>query len=245
MKTRTRREFILNVSRASAAALTALVLGPGVALPWTAQGATIDFPEMTCGGDSNKGPRVLVAYASRCGSTGGVAERIGQVLCEMGARAEVRLVERVTRLDPYQALIVGSAVRSDQWLPEAVDLLRANRAMLDRIPVALFLTCLTMSRANAENREKAGAYLEPVLKTIPELQPVDSGFFAGALDYGKLSWPMRVIMRQKMRDKGIEEGDYRDWGLIRAWATALHQKLLTAWAGNADPRSLSHPEIRS
>jgi menaquinone-dependent protoporphyrinogen oxidase len=199
-----------------------------VALPWTAQGATIDFPETTCGEDINKGSRVLVAYASRCGSTGGVADRIGQVMCEMGARAEVKLVEHVTRLDPYQALIVGSAIRSDQWLPEAVDFLRANRAMLDRIPVALFLTCLTMSTPSAANREKAGAYLEPLFKAVPELHPVDTGLFAGALDYGKLSWPMRMIMRQKMKDRGIEEGDYRDWSRIRAWAAALPRKLQMA-----------------
>jgi menaquinone-dependent protoporphyrinogen oxidase len=225
MKSRTRREFILNVSKASAGALTALVLGSGVALPWSAEGATIDFPETTCGEGSKDGYRVLVAYASRCGSTGGVAERIGQVLCEMGARAEVRLVEHVTRLDPYQALVVGSAIRSDQWLPEAVDFLKANRVSFDRVPVALFLTCLTMSRPNAENRERARAYLGSPIEAVPELRPVDTGCFAGVLDYGKLSWPMRIIMRQKMRDKGIEEGDYRDWSLIHAWAAALPRKL--------------------
>jgi menaquinone-dependent protoporphyrinogen oxidase len=228
MKSRTRREFILNVSKASAGAITTLVLGSGMILPWTAQSATIDFPEMTCGEDFNKGRRVLVAYASRCGSTGGVAERIGQVLCEMGARAEVKLVEHVTRLDPYQAIIVGSAIRSDQWLPEAVDFLQTNRAMFDSIPLALFLTCLTMAKPNAENREKAGAYLGALSKAVPGLHPVETGFFAGVLDYGKLSWPMRMIMRQKMRDKGIEEGDYRDWSLIRAWAAALPQKFQMA-----------------
>jgi menaquinone-dependent protoporphyrinogen oxidase len=228
MKSRTRREFILNVSRASAGALTALVLGPGMILPWTAQSATIDFSEMTCGKDFKNGDRVLVAYASRCGSTGAVAERIAQVLCEMGARAEVKLVEHVTRLDPYQALVVGSAIRRDQWLPEAVDFLQSNRAILDRIPVALFLTCLTMAKPDAENREKAGAYLGSLIEAVPELRPVETGFFAGVLDYGKLSWPMRMIMRQKMRDKGIEEGDYRDWSLIRAWAATLPQKLQMA-----------------
>ncbi len=225
MKSRTRREFILNVSKASAGALTALVLGSGMILPWTAQGATIDFPETTCGEGSKNGYRVLVAYASRYGSTGAVAERIAQVLCEMGARAEVKLVEHVTRLDPYQALVVGSAIRSDQWLPEAVDFLQTNRAMFDRIHVALFLTCLTMSRPSAENSEKAGTYLASLNQAVPGLRPVDTGCFAGVLDYGKLSWPMRIIMRQKMRDKGIEEGDYRDWSLIRAWAAALPRKL--------------------
>ncbi len=47
MKTRTKRELILTVSRASACALTALVLGSGVTLPWPAQAATIDSPETT------------------------------------------------------------------------------------------------------------------------------------------------------------------------------------------------------
>jgi menaquinone-dependent protoporphyrinogen oxidase len=224
IKHRTRREFLVNVSRASAGALTALVLGPGVILPSSAQGATIDFPETTCGEDSKDSSRVLVAYASRCGSTGGVAERIGQVLCEMGARAEVKLVDHVTRLDSYQALVVGSAIRSDRWLPEAVEFLKANRASVDRVPVALFLTCLTMSRPSDENKEKARTYLDSLIQAVPGLRPVETGCFAGVLDYAKLSWPMRIIMRQKMRDKGIEEGDYRDWSLIRAWAAALPRK---------------------
>jgi len=36
--------------------------------------------------------RILIAYASKCGSTGEVAQAISQVLCDAGATVDVRRV---------------------------------------------------------------------------------------------------------------------------------------------------------
>ena len=72
----------------------------------------MEFPESNCGLEKKTGKKVLVAYASCCGTTGGVAEAIGKVLCDRGAVVDVRLVKNVGDLSSYQAAVIGSATRS-------------------------------------------------------------------------------------------------------------------------------------
>ncbi len=67
----------------------------------------IEYIESICGKEENVEDKILVAYASRAGSTGEVAEAIGQVLCEAGAAVDVRLAKGVTDLSPYRAVVEG------------------------------------------------------------------------------------------------------------------------------------------
>ncbi len=78
--------------------------------------------------------KILVTYASRTGSTAGVAEAIGKTLAESGVRVDVLPMQEVTDLAPYRAVVAGSAIQGAQWLPEALDFVRAHRAALARSP---------------------------------------------------------------------------------------------------------------
>jgi Flavodoxin domain len=69
---------------------------------------------------------VLVVYASAHGSTKGVAERIAARLGERGARVEVRPVDEVDDIGAYDSVILGSAVYSQSWIPNANEFLRRN-----------------------------------------------------------------------------------------------------------------------
>ena len=53
-------------------------------------------------------------------------------------------------------------------------------------------------------------------------RPVDEALFAGVMDYSKLP----LLSRLMMRLMGIAEGDFRDWDLIRGWATNLYPTLV-------------------
>ncbi len=167
---------------------------------------------------------VLVAYASRNGSTRSVAEAIGQTLTAGGVAVEVRAMTDVADLTPYRAVVAGSAIRGGKWLPEALQFLHTHQAALSRKPFAAFLVCITMGSPNAKYREGVAAWMAPVRAMV---KPISEGLFAGVLDPGKLPLSPRALMfRAAVACGALPQGDHRDWAAIRAWATSIRPLLL-------------------
>lgn len=212
----TRRAFVRSTAYLMGGGM--LSAGSGLFIPGKSQASKIGFLETSCGETRPQPRRVLVAYASMHGSTGEVAHAIGKIMCDRGAAADIRLIKNVTTLTPYDGVIIGSAVRSDKWLPEAVRFVEVHRNALSQIPVAYFLTCLTLTKPSEENVERSRSYLDPILNGVSEVKPVTIGLFAGVLDYSRYSAGMGAVMKYKMWSKGIAEGDYRDWSAIESWA---------------------------
>ena len=175
--------------------------------------------------------KILVAYASRAGSTGEVAEAIGKVLADQslangGAAVDVRLAKDVTDVSPYRAVAVGSAVYMGQWMPEAVKFVERHRDALSQMPIACFTVCLMMKDDEEENQRVVTAHLNPEGQ-MPQIQPMDLGLFAGRMDYGKLSFLYRTVAKAVGKaTKSEGEGDWRDWDAIRTWAAGVSPALL-------------------
>lgn len=188
---------------------------------WIIQQPAIEYSESSCRGEPTMKNRILVTYASRAGSTGTVAEAIGQTLCGTGAIVDVRPIKNVTDLTGYDAVVVGSAIRMGQWLPEAVQFVKTHQAVLQQISTAYFTVCLTLKDDTEENRRVVAAYTDPV-RAIH--QPDQEAFFAGQMDYSRLSlldsWMARWVK--------APEGDWRNWEAIRGWAKNLSPVLLPA-----------------
>jgi menaquinone-dependent protoporphyrinogen oxidase len=200
--------------------LTGLIPKPGF-------GAGNEFLQTSCGITKQSEKKILIAYASMHGSTGRVAEAIAKDLCAAGASVDVRLVGDIKDISPYRAVIVGSAIRSEEWLPEAKEFVVHNRAILKNIPTVYFLTCLTLAKASEETKRKAQSFLNPVMEAVPEVKPVCIGLFAGVLDYSKYTTTIKAVMKYKMWTKGVEEGDYRNWQAIHAWTDQLKSVILS------------------
>lgn len=163
--------------------------------------------------------RILVTYATRAGSTAGVAEAIAQTLAEKGAQVDVLPMQDVDSLTPYGAVVAGSAIQGGQWLPEAMQFVQTHRAELARRHVATFLVCMTLAMPNNQYREHVAQWLAPVRGLV---NPVSEGLFAGALDISKVrSFGDRVKFRLSVAFGVWTEGDHRDWAAVRAWATDL------------------------
>lgn len=169
--------------------------------------------------------KILVTYASRAGSTAGVAEAIGKTLAVAGMQVEVLPTQDVKDLTAYQAVIAGSAIRGSKWLPEAIQFLQVHQAELKQMPFAAFMVCITLAMPGTEKyRQGVREWMSPVRSLV---HPVSEGYFAGTLDFSKLPLtPNVLLMRLAVALRIFPLGDHRDWKAIHAWAESLRSQLV-------------------
>jgi menaquinone-dependent protoporphyrinogen oxidase len=158
--------------------------------------------------------RVLVAYASRYGATAEIAASIGEVLRQAGLAVDVRAAREVRSLDPYRAVVLGSAVYMGRWRRDALRLLR--RPQLAGLDVWLFSSG-PVGEEETDHSDVDRWTRPPKVDHLAEkIGAHDHVGFGGmvAEDAG--------FMRKRMA-RGIppELRDRRDWRLIEAWARSI------------------------
>jgi menaquinone-dependent protoporphyrinogen oxidase len=159
--------------------------------------------------------KVLVAAASRHGSTQEIAYAIAQELSGEGHAVTVRDIEVVERAQRYDAAIVGSAVYMGKWMPEARRFVERNSAWLTTIPVWLF------SSGPLGEIPQSGAGPAGMAELVQALQAREHHIFVGKLDRRTLGSVERLIATMVH----APEGDLRDWEAIRTWAHAIARQL--------------------
>ena len=156
--------------------------------------------------------RVVVACASKHGSTEAIAERLGQ----LGHDTVALRVSDVTDLDGIQAVVLGSAVYAGSWMKEATEFAEANADVLSGLPVWLFSSGpLGTEVHDDEEQPKQLAELTELLR------PKTHRTFFGALDHSKLGFGERMMVKAVK----APEGDYRDWSDISGWADEIAEEL--------------------
>jgi menaquinone-dependent protoporphyrinogen oxidase len=171
------------------------------------------FPE-TSYGDQSMEKRILVAYASKCGSTAEVADAVGESISKAGLIVDVKPVSTISSVAGYDAVVVGSAIRYGAWLTEATEFLMNNQTLLQTIPAAIF----TVHMLNLSDTPEDTAIREGYLKSIKEyVDPVQAVFFAGKMDFSKLSFFEKIVSKAV----NSVEADKRDWDQIRRWGSEL------------------------
>jgi len=169
----------------------------------------IEMPSMSLSSNSSAAP-ILITYATRAGSTAETAAQMAVSLSKSNYPVELRPVKEVTDITPYQTVILGSAARIGQPLPEAVSFVEKHQRQLQGKTFSVFLLCMTLESDTPENREIVSAYLDPVRSLI---KPAHEGLFAGVINLNKLGLLDR-LMATTMK---TPVGDYRDWDAINAW----------------------------
>lgn len=202
----------------------ASVLAVGGLAAWSVQQPTIGFTATHCGVAGTGKRRLLVAYGSQYGTTGEVADAIGKVYCEAGHAVDVVRIQDDPDPSAYDAVVIGAPVHSDAWLKDAVTYAGDHHTALAGMPVAYFLTCMTLGMSQQpEARQRIAGVFTPVRDALPDVQPIDTGLFAGMLDFSRMSFATQLLYRAFAENS--TEGDYRDWAAIRNWATSIQPQL--------------------
>lgn len=162
--------------------------------------------------------RILIAYATKNGSTTGIAEAIKEELASAGHAVEVQEMKAVKTLDCFDAVIIGAPL----YCAKPLDMEKFTgkfREALAKLPVAAFAVGISP----VTKEEKQVAQAEKLLhEALGPLQPVAETVFAGKLDPASLNF----ITRKLMVDLGkLPTGDFRDWNAIAAWAEEAGKKL--------------------
>lgn len=164
--------------------------------------------------------KVLVAYATKHGSTAEIAEKIGATLQEAGLKVEVMSVDDVADLEGYTAVILGSAVYLGRWRKEAAKFLEANEQELAARDVWLFSSGPTGEGDPVENLQgwRLPESLQPVAERI---QPHEIAVFHGSLALDDLNF----LEKWAIKNVKAPIGDFRDWEMITAWAQSIAELL--------------------
>lgn len=166
--------------------------------------------------------RVLVAFATKYGSTAEIGERIGQVLQEAELPAEVRNVKEIGDLTPYTAVVLGSAVYMFKWRKEAARFLQKNEQALAQRPVWLFSSGPT-EEGEVSELMKGWTFPDKLKPVAARIKPRDITIFHGVLDLQNLD----IVTRWMLKTSKVPVGDFRDWDTIDAWATGIAESLRT------------------
>jgi menaquinone-dependent protoporphyrinogen oxidase len=159
--------------------------------------------------------RVLVAYATKMGSTREIAEFIAGTLEAAGLSATAVPAKDVKNLDDYDAVILGSALYAAHWQRDANRFVTHHLEALQDRPVWLF-------SSGPLDRRLAAADL-PITPNAQEItariNPLGHRTFGGRLDPDAPGVDPQVLLTHPL-------GDFRDWDVIRAWAILVAEDLL-------------------
>ena len=187
---------------------------------------------------------ILVTYATMAGSTADVAAAVAEEIERAGRPVELRPLAEVDDVSAYAAVVVGGPMILG-WHRGALAFLRRHRRAWQHVPLAVFVTALSLT-ATAEReidgvpialdeklpkppampgklsfRERyaqLGRYVRPILRAAGPARPAGVGVFGGRMEYGRLKW-WAVLFA--MTIVNAPAGDRRNWAAIRAWAAEL------------------------
>ena len=162
--------------------------------------------------------RILVAYASRKGSTAGIAQAIGKELVTEGYAVDISEMKSITSLVGYNAVVIGAPVYSGKVTGDVVAFVTANKDVLSQLPVAGFVTGIAPVYPKTGDVKE---FTDQLVAALAPISPVAVTMFAGSLDRGKLNFVERSLTSLLK----VPTGDFRDWDVIADWARTLMGKM--------------------
>lgn len=162
--------------------------------------------------------KVLIVYDSGFGSTEDIARVMATELSRLGLQVECQNAENARAPLDGEAVIVGSPIRYDRWLPTVRQYVTRHQTILSQIPVAYFYTCLSLVQGASNPIDDKQVYDDTLLSVNTQVKPIMVAGFPGTLKLEVMPWYYRFPLKWIAKSKGVSEGDYRDWAMIKRWA---------------------------
>jgi len=153
---------------------------------------------------------ILVAFATKHGSTREVAEEVAHVLVQSGFEVEIRPAGKAKDSARFAAVVLGGALYMGRLHKDARRFLNRERATLAAPSFAVF--AMGPRSLEPDAVERSTAQLNRALEQSGALEPVAKMIFGGV-------YPKHSI-------------DARDWDAIRAWAEEVARLFAKAELSN-------------
>ncbi len=157
--------------------------------------------------------RVLVAYATRGGSTREIAEAVADELRQTDHVVAVASCDDAPDVEGFDAVVIGSALYTGRWLPTATRYLRRQSPALRRRPAYLFQSGPCSPDPAVIDGTSTPRAVRTLTRRLGLAAPTT---FAGRLD------PTAITGRfSRWVATSVPAGDFRDWNAIRDWGYAI------------------------
>lgn len=166
--------------------------------------------------------RILVAYATRGGTTREIAQQIADALRVKGATVDIHAVGDVADAADYDAIVLGSAIYFRRMMPSAPRFIQQNASILESCPVAVFSVGAQMRKPTPKNHALVESWVRNGLKPYPKIQPIALEHFAGAVAFKRLNLLWRVLLIITFE----ERGDWRNLDAVSDWANRIYPQLV-------------------
>jgi menaquinone-dependent protoporphyrinogen oxidase len=165
--------------------------------------------------------RVLVAYASKNGSTAEIAEAVSTELEHHGLEVDCLEAGSVRQIERYGAVVLGSAVYAKRWRRSARRFLRRHGRKLASLPWWVFSSGPVGEPKPDDPR--AAAWLEPprTMAKVERLGARGHVVFGGRVPLE----PHNFIERAMVKNTLAEFADRRDWEEISRWAGEIARQV--------------------
>jgi menaquinone-dependent protoporphyrinogen oxidase len=162
--------------------------------------------------------RVLVAYGTKHGGTGEIAQAIAATLREHGLDVDLTPAGEIREPAGYDAYVVGSALYMGKWQRDAMDVLKRGERELAAHPTWLFSSGPTGGSEELDaavrraNDDPGGVPpVKDVAKRAERIRARGHATFGG-----RIGEDMTGIF-----ERWMPRGDWRNFDQVEAWAGSI------------------------
>jgi menaquinone-dependent protoporphyrinogen oxidase len=140
------------------------------------------------------------------------------------AAVECRSVEEVEGVSAYSAVVVGSAIHNQAWLPTAQLFMSRHTPELAAVPVWAFSVGMADALPKPLRRRAAALQQDRLAASLKDVPLKGHRLFSGVYPAAR----MPAVLRMVFRLAGGRFGDLRDWAAIDSWTAEIADQLHSA-----------------